>query len=95
MVLLRYLVRQGFHRGLRGSRVWLWTGVGAYGLITVRRIIRNSEETIFLGELTPGAGIEVVTRDPFTKKERRALKKAGQKVPREGRVTRRTLKLAD
>lgn len=95
MVLLRYLVRTGFRRGVQGNRVWLWTGVGAYGLITIRRIIRTREETVFLGEIKPGAGISVRTAEPMSKQERRARKRAGKPVPRRARREREIITLAE
>lgn len=95
MVFLRYLVRTGFHKGLRGHRVWLWTGVGAYGLVAARRLVRNREEIIFLGELKPGAGIEVRTHAPRSKEETKQLRRSGQSVPRSARRSRRTITLSE
>jgi hypothetical protein len=65
MDILVRLARTGLRRGIRtGSRRWLVTGITAGLLAIVRRVLRESPETVYRTELKPGERLEIRTLPP-------------------------------
>jgi hypothetical protein len=53
--MLRFLLRQGFRRGvLQGSRPWLVVGGAALGLRVLRTLSGGRPETVYSEKLAPG-----------------------------------------
>ena len=56
------LARTGLRRGLtEGSRGWLYVGLAATAVRVVRRVVVESPETVYVGELKPDEAIEIRT----------------------------------
>ena len=60
--LLRRLTRNGFRKGMSGSKPWLVVGIVAGGLRIIQRIARDDEEILYRTAIKAGDVFEVVTR---------------------------------
>jgi hypothetical protein len=62
--LLRYALRQGYRRGLRGgSRVWLAAGGAAVAVRAVRWVIRPGRDVVVHEILAPGQTLVITHLD--------------------------------
>jgi hypothetical protein len=64
--LYRFLIANGFRRGMRGGRpAWFVLGASAWLL---NRSRKKRDEVVYRTQLQPGEGLIVTTRPPVSKK---------------------------
>jgi hypothetical protein len=64
--LYRFLISNGFRRGMRGGRpAWFVLGASAWLL---NRSRKKRDEVVYRTQLQPGEGLIVTTRPPVSKK---------------------------
>ena len=57
--MLRRLQRLGVYRGISGSKPWLYVGIAAWGLRTLRRMGDPKPEILLSEELRPGERVVI------------------------------------